>query len=87
MAFIAPKYEGALRPRAQVNKCHTSRVHARVVTILYPEGTATIATALRCLTTRASSLVNRLLAAKLDRSVDGRTRFVATLCRLSPFSS
>ena len=60
---------------------------ARVITILYPEGTATIATALRCLTTHASSLVNRLLATKLDRSVDSRTRFVATLCHLPPFSS
>ena len=27
MAFIAPKHEGALRPRVEVNKCHTSRVH------------------------------------------------------------
>ena len=33
---------------------------ARVITILYPEGTGTIAIALRCLTTRASSLVNAL---------------------------
>ena len=33
---------------------------ARVITILYPEGTATIATALRCLTTHASSLVNAI---------------------------
>ena len=33
---------------------------ARVITILYPEGTATIATALRCLTTRASSFVNAI---------------------------
>ena len=32
----------------------------RVITILYPEGTATIATALRCLTTRASSFVNAI---------------------------
>ena len=60
---------------------------ARVITILYPEGTATIATALRCLTTRASSLVNHLLATKLDHSVDGRTRFVGTLYRLPLFSS
>ena len=30
---------------------------ALVITILYPEGTATIATALRCLTTRASYFV------------------------------
>ena len=33
---------------------------ARVITILYPEGTATVATALRYLTTRASSLVNAI---------------------------
>ena len=33
---------------------------ACVITILYPEDTATIATALRCLTTRASSLVNAI---------------------------
>ena len=33
---------------------------ACVITILYPEGTATIATVLRCLTTRASSLVNAI---------------------------
>ena len=33
---------------------------AHVITILYPKGTATIATALRCLTTRASSFVNAI---------------------------
>ena len=43
------------RLRAEVNKCHASRVH--VITILYPEDTATVATALRCLTTHASYFV------------------------------
>ena len=33
---------------------------ARVITILYPEGTATIATALHCLIAHASSLVNAI---------------------------
>ena len=60
---------------------------AHVITILHPKGTATIATALRCLTTRASSLVNRLLTTKLDHSVDNRTRFVGTLYRFPLFSS
>ena len=41
MAFIAPKHEGASRPRAEVNKCHTSR-GARDITITYPVGMATI---------------------------------------------
>ena len=36
------KHEGALRPRAEVNKCHASRV--RNITSLYPEGIATIVT-------------------------------------------
>ena len=54
---------------------------ARVIAILYPEGTATIATALRCLAMHSSSFVNAiLLATKLDCSVDGQTRFVAMLC-------
>ena len=62
---------------------------ARVITILYPEGTATIATALRCLTTHASSLVNAIsYKTRLLRcSDDDLTRSVATLCRLPPFSS
>ena len=40
MAFIAPKHEGALHPRTEVNKCHTSRGRM----MLYPVGMATIAT-------------------------------------------
>ena len=60
MAFIAPKHEGASRPRAEVNKCHGYIPSARVITILYPEGTATIATALCCLTKSATSFVNTI---------------------------
>ena len=63
---------------------------ACVITILYPEGNATIATDLRCLTTHASSLVNAIiLATKLDCSDDGLTvaflRLAARLayCRFS----
>ena len=58
MAFIAPKHEGACaRGLRSINAIHPE---SRVITILYPEGTATIATALRCLTTHASSLVNAI---------------------------
>ena len=38
MAFIAPKHEGASRPRAEVNNIP----RARDITILYPVGMATI---------------------------------------------
>ena len=59
MAFIAPKHESALRPRAEVNK--KNAIHPKYTCynclISSPEGTATIATALRCLTMRANSFI------------------------------
>ena len=42
---------------------------ACVITILYTEGTAAIATGLRCLTTLVIVLLLSLLATKLDHSV------------------
>ena len=44
MAFIAPKHEGAKRPRIEGNKCHASRLSVRDITSLYPVGIATIDT-------------------------------------------
>ena len=35
MAFIAPKHEGAKRPRVEGNKCHAFQAHD--ITSLYPE--------------------------------------------------
>ena len=39
MTLIAPEAQGRSRPRAEGNKCHTSRVHVLYnITSLYPEG-------------------------------------------------
>ena len=44
MAFIAPKHEGAKRPRVEGNKCHASIPSARDITSLYPVGIAILDT-------------------------------------------